>query len=59
MKYPGQELENFDRATVWRKYVYFEIKKFIIGNTLEVGAGIGSFTNNYKHLVKNTFVNCF
>ena len=53
MKYPGQELENFDKATVWRKYVYFEIKKFIIGNTLEVGAGIGSFTNNYKHLVKN------
>ena len=47
MKYPGEELDNFDRATIWRKYIYFEIKKFIKGNILEVGAGIGSFTKNY------------
>ena len=47
MKYPGEELDNFDRATIRRKYIYFEIKKFIKGNILEVGAGIGSFTKNY------------
>lgn len=47
MKYPGEELDNFDKATVWRKYIYFEIKKYIVGKVLEVGAGIGSFTNNY------------
>ena len=50
MNYPGKELENFDSATIWRKYVYFLIKKYIKGNILEVGAGIGSFTNNYSHL---------
>ena len=48
MNYPGKELENFDSATIWRKYVYFLIKKYIKGNILEVGAGIGSFTNNYS-----------
>jgi len=50
MKYPGAELDNFDKATIWRKYIFFQIKKFIKGNVLEVGAGIGSFTNNYKNL---------
>ena len=46
MKYPGEELE-FDKATVWRKYIYFEIKKYIYWQILEVGAGISGFTNNY------------
>ncbi len=50
MEYPGKELENFDKAKIWRNYIYFEIKKFIRGSVLEVGAGIGSFTDNYKHL---------
>lgn len=50
MKYPGKELDNFDKATIWRKYIFFEIKRFISGNVLEVGAGIGSFTKNYEHL---------
>ncbi len=50
MKYPGAELDNFDKATIWRKYVFLLIKKFIKGNVLEVGAGIGSFTNNYMHI---------
>ena len=47
MKYPGEELDNFDKATIWRKYIFFEIKRFIKGKVLEVGAGIGSFTKNY------------
>tara|TARA_X000000368_G_scaffold189679_1_gene149584 strand:- start:997 stop:1677 length:681 start_codon:yes stop_codon:yes gene_type:complete len=52
MKYPGEELDNFDKATIWRKYIYLEIKKFIKGNVLEVGAGIGSFTRNYMGLAE-------
>ena len=48
MNYPGLELENFDKATIWRKYIYLLIKKYINNNILEVGSGIGSFTKNYK-----------
>ena len=46
MDYPGLELENFDKATIWRKYIYLLVKKYISNNVLEVGAGIGSFTRN-------------
>ena len=53
MKYPGQELENFDKATFWRSYIFRNIKKFIKQNILEVGAGIGSFTKNYYDKNKN------
>ena len=47
MDYPGKELENFEHAKFWRKYIYFLIKKYIKYKILEVGAGIGSFTKNY------------
>ena len=47
MDYTGKELEAFDKATIWRKYIYFLIKKYLKKNILEVGAGIGSFTKNY------------
>ncbi len=53
MKYPGAELDKFDKATIWRKYVFLLIKKFIKGSALEVGAGIGSFTDNYQHKVNS------
>ena len=53
MIYPGAELDNFDKAVVWRKYIFLLIKKYIKGNVLEVGAGIGSFTNNYKNLARD------
>ncbi len=53
MDYPGIELENFDKAVIWRKYIYLLIKKYISNNTLEVGAGIGSFTKNYQKKIKN------
>ena len=49
MKYAGLELENFDKAHIWRKYIYFLIKKYMQNDFLEVGAGIGSFTKNYLH----------
>ena len=53
MKYPGKELEIFDKATFWRKYVYALTKKQFKDNFLEVGAGIGSFTSNYFGNFKN------
>ncbi len=53
MDYPGLELENFDKATIWRKYIYSLIKKYINSNVLEVGAGIGSFTKNYQKKIEN------
>ena len=53
MKYPGLELENFDKAHIWRKYIYYLIKRYINGNILEVGAGIGSFTKLYEDQHQN------
>ena len=53
MKYPGLELENFDKAHIWRKYIYYLIKRYINGNILEVGAGIGSFTKLYENNHQN------
>lgn len=47
LEYPGKELEIFDKATIWRNYLYLKIKKFIGKNILEVGAGMGSFSKTY------------
>jgi len=47
MEYPGKELEIFDKANLWRNYLHKTIKKFIGQKVLEVGAGIGSFTQIY------------
>ena len=53
MKYPGKELEIFDKATIWRKFIYALTKKFLSDGMLEIGAGLGSFTANYyKNLQK-------
>ena len=52
MNYPGKELELFDKANFWRKYIYFKTNKFIRGNILEIGAGLGSFTSTY---LKNAY----
>jgi 2-polyprenyl-3-methyl-5-hydroxy-6-metoxy-1,4-benzoquinol methylase len=43
-KYPGDELVLFQHATHWKKYFSRQIKRYIKGNVLEVGAGIGSTT---------------
>ena len=53
MDYPGLELENFDKAVIWRKYIYLLIKKYVSNDVLEVGAGIGSFTKNYRKKIRN------
>ena len=53
MEYPGLELETFDKAKIWRKYIFFLIKKYFKNEILEVGAGIGSFTKNYINEFNN------
>ncbi len=42
--YPGEELVLFQHARHWKKYFSRQIKPYIKGNVLEVGAGIGSTT---------------
>jgi len=53
MEYPGKELEIFDKATIWRNYIYSITKKYIKNHTLEVGAGFGSFTESYYKNLQN------
>ena len=48
LDYPGKELELFDKAIFWRKYLFLKTKKFFGKEILEVGAGIGSFTDIYQ-----------
>jgi cyclopropane fatty-acyl-phospholipid synthase-like methyltransferase len=43
-KYEGDELELFQHAKHWKKYFSQQIKLYIKGNVLEVGAGIGATT---------------
>lgn len=43
-KYVGAELELFASANNWKNYIKFLLRKYIKGNVLEVGAGIGSNT---------------
>lgn len=42
--YPGDELELFQHAKHWKKYFSKQIKPYIKGTVLEVGAGIGAST---------------
>ena len=56
MNYPGKELEIFDTAKVFQKYIYLLIKSFIKGKIYEVGAGIGSFTVHYYEKHKNIYL---
>jgi len=43
-RYTGQELDIFAHATNWRKYWSSEIKAYLSGDVLEVGAGLGTNT---------------
>jgi 16S rRNA A1518/A1519 N6-dimethyltransferase RsmA/KsgA/DIM1 with predicted DNA glycosylase/AP lyase activity len=42
--YRGQELELFALATNWKRYVKAQIGKYLTGDVLEIGAGIGGAT---------------
>jgi 2-polyprenyl-3-methyl-5-hydroxy-6-metoxy-1,4-benzoquinol methylase len=42
--YAGQELSVFAEAVRWKRYIARELEAFLVGDVLEVGAGIGSVT---------------
>ena len=58
MKYIGEELENFNHASFWRRYTLSKVIKYIKGkNVLEVGSGIGSFSEILlKHVGQLTLI---
>lgn len=43
-KYIGNELQLFERANNWKSYFKTFISKYLKGDILEVGAGIGGTT---------------
>lgn len=43
-RYVGSELEIFAHATNWKRYIRHSIAQYLIGDVLEVGAGIGATT---------------
>ena len=53
IRYDGFELDYFDSALFFRKYQLNLIKKYLKGNFLEVGAGKGGFTKQYKKYLRN------
>jgi SAM-dependent methyltransferase len=53
VEYPHTATERFDDAKLWINYVIKITKIFIGKNVLEVGAGCGSFTNNYINFIEN------
>ena len=42
--YPGDELDLFSSAKNWKRYFSKRLKKYVLGNVLEVGAGNGGTT---------------
>jgi hypothetical protein len=43
-QYMGSELEIFAHARHWKSYVHSQLRPYLIGDVLEVGAGIGGTT---------------
>lgn len=46
--YIGQELDVFAHATNWKKYWSSEVRPYLTGDVLEVGAGLGANTEFLK-----------
>jgi SAM-dependent methyltransferase len=44
LQYVGKELDLFALAANWKRYVKNEIDRYLLGDVLEVGAGIGGTT---------------
>jgi SAM-dependent methyltransferase len=44
LSYVGSELELFAKATNWKAYYARYLKRYLVGDVLEVGAGIGATT---------------
>jgi len=43
-RYVGSELDTFAHATNWKSYVRAKLHPYLVGDVLEVGAGIGAVT---------------
>src|SRR6266481_6376164 len=43
-QYMGSELEIFAHASHWKSYVQSKLRSYLVGDVLEVGAGIGGTT---------------
>ena len=54
--YIGEELELFKYANNWKKYYAKYFKHFLIGDILEVGAGIGETTHLLCNENQNSWV---
>lgn len=48
LSYVGQELEIFEHARNWKKYWSSEIRPYLSGDVLEVGAGLGANTGFFS-----------
>jgi SAM-dependent methyltransferase len=46
--YVGSELNLFAGATTWKSYVRFHLRPYLLGDILEVGAGIGASTATFN-----------
>jgi SAM-dependent methyltransferase len=49
-KYIGSELDLFEKARNWKAYWSGQIREFVSGDVLEVGAGIGANTKLFANL---------
>lgn len=47
-RYVGSELDVFRHALRWKSYVRRNLKPFLVGDVLEVGAGIGAATQAFN-----------
>lgn len=54
--YVGGELNLFSLATNWKCYVRAAIKEYLVGDVLEIGAGIGSTTVAMHHGIANRWI---
>jgi len=43
-RYPGKELDLFQKAGKWKRYMAAKLKPYVAGHVLEVGAGTGETT---------------
>lgn len=53
--YVGSELELFAEARRWKRYVADTVGRFIVGDVLEVGAGLGSTTRALCRGIENSW----
>jgi len=55
-QYMGKELDNFAHANNWKSYVRSELCEYLVGDVLEVGAGIGGTTRAFNNGTQRRWV---